>query len=144
MTNIPEDIKRVADEIHFDAIQFWVPGNFDKPECLLEAFKSNSGFEDYEDERGNIQSAIRLDYDPDNPTGGLWVTLPTKANQTIVDAAVAEYPNKVTEVDNVVPQQDQAVEMFIRAADAIENATDLADIKAAFAGIKADLLTPSQ
>ena len=67
-------------------MRFFYRGSFDAA-TLLHLLKQAPGLADYADELGNMQSAVRLDYDDD----GIWVTVPDGTDQAVVDAAVAGY-----------------------------------------------------
>jgi hypothetical protein len=72
---VPDDIQIIMGQLHFEADAHWVDGQYDRPEALVAAFKDQPGLEDYTDESDNVQSAVRLDVDPDGAEG-FWVLVP--------------------------------------------------------------------
>jgi hypothetical protein len=95
---VPDDIQIIMGQLHFEADAHWVDGQYDRPEALVAAFKDQPGLEDYTDESDNVQSAVRLDVDPDGAEG-FWVLVPKGTKTPVIKNAVAAYPEKVTELD---------------------------------------------
>jgi len=136
-------------EQHFDTVTMafspqynWIEGTFEDPSALVSALKAQDGLEDFEDERGNAQSAVRLDYDPE-VGGGIWAILPAGTKAETVQAAVAAYPDHVEQIAKEIQQQvDDSDNVVISAViDALSALPDdkpitKADLVAALRGGK--------
>src|SRR5207237_1965279 len=70
----------------FEPESFFYAGDFD-PAALIAPLKAAPGLNDFNDEHGNRQSAVRLD----TGEGGYWITVPAGTPKNVLDTAVAAY-----------------------------------------------------
>jgi hypothetical protein len=85
-----DDLSGPFDGLYFDADEpRWYPREVHGPTLVAE-LAALPGLEPFEDDLGNLQSAVRLDGDPQGATG-VWVTVPKGTAWPAIDAVVAAH-----------------------------------------------------